>query len=275
MKNKSGKILRPAIIRVWLWAFALVATILFGLVLPAKADNVVQGFKAKGSLSPGWVVALAKNSQDTVEAAPGSDSGRLYGVIVDPSDAPLTLNRFGSNQVFVATTGSYPVLVSTERGPIKVGDYLSISSTDGIAAVAGANQTTVLGQATAAFDGKKDVITNSGGFAIGKVVVNISPRKNPLVKNDVAIPGFLRKLGESIAGKPISALRIYVALAFLLAAATLSMTLLYAGVRGGMIALGRNPLNRGHIMNSMFKIVTAAAMVFIIGLFGVYLLLRL
>jgi hypothetical protein len=238
MKNKSGKMRGPAIMRVWLWGFALVAIILLGLVLPAKADNVVQGFKSKGNLSPGWVVALSKNSQDTVEAAPTSDSGRLYGVIVDPSDAPLTLNRFGSDQVFVATTGSYPV-------------------------------------ATAAFDGKKDVITNSGGFAIGKVVVNISPRKNPLVKNDVAIPGFLRKLGESIAGKPVSALRIYVSLAFLLAAATLSMTLLYAGVRGGMIALGRNPLNRGHIMNSMFKIVTAAAMVFIIGLFGVYLLLKL
>ena len=265
----------PASARIWVWLIALVAIVTFGLATPAHADNVVQGFQSKGNLTPGWVVALDKTNAEIVEAAPASDSTQIYGVVVDPSDAPLTLNRGLGDQVFVATSGNYPVLVSTEHGAIKLGDYLSISSTDGIASIATTDKKTILGQATAGFDGKKDVITTAGGASIGKIVVNISPRKNPLVKNDVVIPGFLRKVGESIAGKPVSALKIYLALAFILAAAVLAMTLLYAGVRGGMIAMGRNPLNRGHIMNSMFKVITAAAMVFIIGLFGVYLLLRI
>lgn len=275
MENKTGSLSKTAVRGARFWLTALVVTIVLGVAVPVLADNVAQGFQAKGNLSPGWVVALTKSNQETVEAAPAGDSSRIYGVVIDPSDAPLTLNRGLGNQVFVATSGNYAVLVSTDHGVIKAGDYLSISSTDGIAAVASADKKTVLGQATAGFDGKKNVITSAGGSSIGKIVVNISPRKNPLVKNDVAIPGFLRKLGESVAGKPVSALRIYIALAFLLAAVVLAMTLLYAGVRGGMIALGRNPLNRGHIMNSMFKVVTAAAMVFIIGLFGVYLLLRI
>ena len=246
-----------------------------GVAGRAMADNVVQGFQAKGNVSPGWVVALTKANQQAVEASPAGDSSRIYGVVVDPSDAPLTLNRGLGNQVFVATSGNYRVLVSTDHGTIKPGDYLSISSTDGIAAISTADKKSIIGQAIDSFDGKKNVITTAGGYSIGKIMVNISPRKNPLVKNDVAIPGFLRKLGESIAGKPVSGLKIYISLAFLIAATVLSMTLLYAGVRGGMIAMGRNPLNRGHIMNSMFKVVTAASMVFIIGLFGVYLLLRI
>ncbi len=275
MKNRGARLFTPASARIWVWLIALVAIVTFGLATPAHADNVVQGFQSKGNLTPGWVVALDKTNAEIVEAAPASDSTQIYGVVVDPSDAPLTLNRGLGDQVFVATSGNYPVLVSTEHGAIKLGDYLSISSTDGIASIATTDKKTILGQATAGFDGKKDVITTAGGASIGKIVVNISPRKNPLVKNDVVIPGFLRKVGESIAGKPVSALKIYLALAFILAAAVLAMTLLYAGVRGGMIAMGRNPLNRGHIMNSMFKVITAAAMVFIIGLFGVYLLLRI
>jgi hypothetical protein len=246
-----------------------------GFVLPAAADNLAQGFSGKGNLSAGMVVALAKDAQNTVEAAPASDTSRIYGVIIDPSDAPLLLNRQTGDQVFVATSGSYPVFVSTERGAIKPGDYLSISSTDGIAAEATYQQSTVLGQESAAFDGKIGAITTVGKAAIGKITVTINPHKSPLVKNDISIPPFLRKIGESVAGKPVSAIHIYMALAFLLAAVIISTSLLTAGVRGGMIALGRNPLNKGSIMNSMFKVVSASALIFVIGLAGVYLLLKI
>src|SRR6185503_21323437 len=104
-------------------ALALVASFL--VVAPVKADNIVQGYKSQGDVQTGFLVALVKNNSDTVEAVPSNDSGRIFGVIVDPSLAPLTLNRQVNNQVFVATTGNYPVLVSTERGNIRLGDYLS------------------------------------------------------------------------------------------------------------------------------------------------------
>lgn len=258
-----------------LFGFLVIVGSLAGFAAPALADNLAQGFSAKGNLSTGMVVALSKNTQDTVEPAPASDTSRIYGVVIDPSDAPLILNRQSGDQVFVATSGSYPVLVSTERGPIKSGDYLSISSTDGIAADATYEQQTVLGQAASAFDGKKGAITSVGNYAIGKITVNIDPHKNPLVKNDISIPPFLRKAGQAVAGKPVSAIHIYLALAFLVAAVVIATAILTAGIRGGMIALGRNPLNRGTIMNSMFKVVIAAVLIFVIGLFGVYLILKI
>jgi hypothetical protein len=248
---------------------------LAGFVLPAAAENLAQGFAAKGDLSPGMVVALTKNTADSVEVAPASDPSRIYGVVINPSDAPLILNRNSGDQVFIATSGTYQVLVSTEGGAISVGDYISMSSTDGIAAKATFAQSTVLGQAVAAFDGKTNSVTKIGNSPVGKIAISVNPRKNPMVKNDVAIPSFLRKIGESIAGKPISPLHIYAALALLLAAVVISTSLLTAGVRGAMIALGRNPLNRGSIMNSMFKVVSASALIFVIGLAGVYLLLKI
>lgn len=260
--------------------FALLLLVLLVAVLsinalPAAAQKFAQGFQGKGNLNAGMVVAIDKKSQDTVEAAPANDTSRIYGVVIDPSDAPLLLNRQNGEQVFIATSGSYPILVSTERGPIKTGDFVSVSSTDGIAAAATYAQQAVLGRAAEGFDGKKGVITKVGSASIGKIMVNVDPSKNPLVKNDISIPPFLRKTGEALAGKPVSAVHIYLALAFLVAAITIAVALLTAGVRGAMIALGRNPLNKGSIMNSMFKVVIAAALIFVIGLFGVYLILRI
>jgi hypothetical protein len=234
----------------------------------AMADNVVQGYKSKGDVETGFLVALVKDNPDTVEAVPAGAASRIFGVVVDPSGAPLTLNRQVQGQVFVATTGNYPVFVSTERGAIRQGDYLSISSTAG-------SQSSIIGQALENFDGKKNAITKVGNSQVGKILVNIDPRKNPIATNDVFVPGFLKTVGQAIAGKPVSAQRIYLSLIFLIAAVALATVLLWASVRGGMIAMGRNPLNRGHILNSMFKVVSAAVMVFLIGLFGVYLLLRI
>lgn len=245
------------------------------LIVPAFAENLAQGFISKGNLSPGMVVALVKNSQNTVEISPSGDTSRIYGVVIDPADAPLILNRQTGDQVFVATSGNYSVLTSTERGEIKAGDYISLSSTDGIAAEANYDQSSVLGQATSSFDGKKGSITKIGGYSVGKITVSVNPHKNPLVKNDISIPPFLKKVGQAVAGKPVSAIHIYLALAFMIAALIVSTALLTAGVRGAMIALGRNPLNKGSIMNSMFKVVIAAVMVFVIGLAGVYLLLKI
>ncbi len=261
-------------IRFWLTALVLFAGVA-ALSSSARADSVIQGYKSQGSMQPGFLVALVKNTQDTVQPAPAKDSSQIFGVVVDPSDAPVTLNRQVDGQVFVATSGNYAVLVTTEKGAIKAGDYLSVSSTDGLATKATADQKAIIGQAIEAFDGKKGAITTVGNYGVGKISVNIDPRKNPVVANDVSAPSFLKKVGQAVAGKTVSATRIYLALIFLMAAVVLSMTLLWASVRGGMIALGRNPLNKSGIMNSMFKVVTAAVMVFLIGLFGVYLLLRI
>jgi hypothetical protein len=170
-----------------------------------------------------------------------------------------------SLDVFVVTGGVYPVLVSSENGPIVAGDYLSMSSTNGIAAhIKG--QTYVVGRATQNFDGASGTI--------GKISVQVTPGKNPLLSEDTAVPTIMRRIVESIAGKPVSAARIYGALTIFLVTASIAFGLMWVGVRSGMIAIGRNPLSKHSIMQSLTQVIVAAAIVFVGGLFAIYLFLR-
>jgi hypothetical protein len=239
-----------------------------------KADTIVRGFKTKVPLDVGIIVELAKNSTDTVEASSANHPTKIYGVVIDPSQAPVTLQKSGE-EVFVATGGSYPTLVSTENGSISAGDYISISSIGGIGAKA-KDEPTVLGKALENFDGRKNVITaTKDGHRIGRISVSIIPGKNPLVKDNVAIPAPLKRLGQAIAGKNISALRIYAALGIFVITAMVAVSVLTVGVKSSITAIGRNPLSKKSILRALFQVVTVALLVFLVGMLGVYLLLRL
>lgn len=244
------------------------------LATSALADTIVRSFKAQGTISPGWAVAITKADQEAVELAPASDATRLYGVAIDPSDAPVTVQK-ENQQVFVATTGDYPVIVSTQYGAIKSGDYLTISSTDGITAKASNKDSYVLGRALGDYDGSQGTILRSGGSAVGKINAQINPGKNPLSKTDPSVPGPLQRLAESVAGKPLSAARIYVSLTIFLITLLVAASLIIVGIRAGMTAIGRNPLSKHSILQSLAQVIVAAALVLIGGIFGIFLLLKL
>lgn len=256
-------------------AVLAVVGIFIGLSAAVSADTIVQSFQADTTIPPGWLVSLKTGSTNTVVLTPANQSNRVYGVTIDPSQAPVTLQRQAGQQVFVATSGIYPVLVSTQNGPINPGDYLSISSTNGIAAKATGDQTLVIGQASQKFDGTSGVLSSGSDFKIGKINATILPEHNPSLKNDVAIPSIVRSAGTSIAGKDISAARIYGGLAIFLAAAIMAIAILIAGIRSAMISIGRNPLSKRSIIRALSEVVVASLMVLALGLLGVYLLLKL
>jgi hypothetical protein len=254
-------------------AFAALLLLFLNLAAYAGADTIVQGFKAKGSLQPGLIVSLVLHAQGTVELTTGNDAGHIYGVVIDPSQAPVTVQQQGQ-QVFVATGGDYPVLVSDQNGAIKSGDYISVSSVSGIGSKA-TEEPLVLGRAIEAFDGKSGVITTSpDGHKIGRITVSIIPGKNPLVKDNVAIPAPLKRFGQAVAGKNVSALRIWAALTVFFITAIVAISVLATGIRSSIISIGRNPLSKKSIMRGLLQVVTVALLVFIVGTFGVYLLLK-
>ncbi len=261
----------------WLSLKLLAAAVLLALVGSGSyvlADSVVRSFNGKGDIKPGQVVALVSTDKNTVELAPAGDPTRIYGVAVEQSAAPVTIQQAGQN-VFVATGSAYPVFVSTENGSIVAGDYLSMSSSDGIAAKV-KGQTYVVGRATQNFDGKTGSLgSGKNGSVIGKISVQVAPSKNPLLREDTGVPALLRKLGEAIAGKPLSAVRIYTALIIFIVMAALAFGLLWVGVRSGIVAIGRNPLSKHSIMQSLAQVIVASAVVFVGGLFGIYLFLRI
>jgi hypothetical protein len=188
----------------------------------------------------------------------------------------VTLQRQLGQQVFVATNGTYPVQVSTQNGTIRAGDYLSISGTDGIAAKATSQQAYVLGQALQKFDGTSGVLsTGAGNSAVGRISVVVLVQRNPGLKSSVAVPSFLRSAGDSIAGKEVAPLRIYVAGITFLFAGLIAFGTLIVGVRSAIIAIGRNPLSRQYLLRGLVQVVIVALAVLILGLVSVYLLLKL
>jgi hypothetical protein len=58
-------------------------------------------------------------------------------------------------------------------------------------------------------------------------------------------------------------------------AGAVSGSLIYSGIRSGMIAIGRNPLSKKSIVRGIIQVVIVGLIIFLVGVFGVYLLLKL
>lgn len=258
------------------------------LVVPATAlaQNVTEGFNSDQALQTGMIVRLKANDGTKVEPLSTQDAKSMLGVIVASSAAPVSLSTpANSNQVFVATTGQYAVLVSSEDGKINVGDYITISSLNGVGMKADGGQQVVLGKALQAFDGKTNIDgttaigTPSGQQTVGfgRILVDIDVAHNPLY-HPVAVsgvPNFLVKATQVVTDKPVGALRIYASLVVVVMSLIIATIIIFTGVRSGMIAIGRNPLAKRTILRSLIQVTIISLIIFIIGLIAVYLLLKL
>lgn len=248
---------------------------------------VTQSYNADASVQLGMIVKLKGGDSSAVEPLSKGGIATMLGVTVAANDAALTLTPqdVKSQQVFVATYGRYTALVSTQNGPIKPGDYVTISSLAGIGMKAGAEQTVILGKAAGSFTGTsnvegsvdvKDDKGHTAKVAIGRIPINLEIAHNPLAaKATDYVPSFLGKTAIAIAGKPVSAARIYLGTITLLVSAIVTGNLLYSGVKSGMAAIGRNPLSRQSIIRSLIQTVVAGLIIFVVGVFAVYLLLKL
>lgn len=252
---------------------AIITVIVTGSV-SVFADNIVQSFSASSNPSKGTIVSLKGDASNSVEATPGNRPDLIFGVVVDKNLASITLDKAGAT-TYVASQGEFSVLVTNERGAINKGDLVSISSTAGLGAKADANQSIVLGKAETAFNGQDALIGKAGKYNIGQVTVSINITKNPSFKNTLAIPEPLQKIGNSIAGRETSPLKIYIALVLFLVSSALTLVLLVVGTRGGLTAIGRNPLSKHTVLHALFQVIGAAVVIFIGSLVGVYLLLRI
>jgi hypothetical protein len=276
------------------------AILIFGLALTAVAiapsflsmdvyaQSVAQSYIADTPLQPGMIVQLASD-QKRVKPVTQSDASKMLGIVVQPNDTPLSLTEEGAGEnVYVATTGTYHALVSDQNGPIKKGDYLIVSSLEGIGMKVNDSSQYVVGKALDNFDGKNSVLSSTtvkddkGGshtVNFGYITTDISINRNPLLKvrstTSSSVPSILQKASDSIANKPVTPIRVYASLAVLILVAIIISVTLYAAIRTSITALGRNPLARKSIFHNLMSIVLVAIIILITGLFAVYLLLKL
>ena len=247
----------------------------------------VQGYAADTDIGNGTIVQLTGKDSNRVKVAVQAEAQNMFGVTVDRALLPVTLSNEGlENEVFVAASGTYNVLVSTQGGPIAVNDYITLSSINGIGMNAGIDKTTVFGRAVGSFDGTgvtlgtmtlKDVDGNENNkVSIGMIPVTIKIERNP---NDIStkakVPEFLERIGQAIAEKEVSAIRIYISLAITAISLITAIVVLYSGVRHGIISIGRNPMSKKSVFRALLEIILTSILILIVGLFAVYLLLRL
>lgn len=294
LPNLLPDVLYPAILNLKmlkvLRALLLIPVAALVLVAPHAAavtsdQGIVQSYTTDGTVQVGMIVGLKKGDNSTVVPLTSDTVTNMFGVAISATDAPITLSGDAAHQAYVATTGQYNVLVSDENGAIKTGDYISISALNGIGMKALDTEPVVLGRAArdltdSILIAKNVEVKGAAGQAtvvnIGVVPVTITVANNPKGGHGTGnLPGFLQVAAGGIADKPVSAGRVYLSLAVLILAAFIAGSLLYSGVRGSLLSIGRNPLAKKYIIRGLIQTVLTAVIIFILGLFGVYLLLRL
>lgn len=277
--------------------FAVAISLTVALFAPALAQESeesgslgggsVQGYAASAPMDYGTIVKLVEGGANRVEVAAQSELQNMFGVTVDQSQLPLTISNGNlENESFVAVSGTYNVLVSTQGGEIASGDYVTLSSINGVAMKAGTEEPTVFGRANAPFSGKgvtlgsttlRDVNgAENETVTLGSIPVTIDIRRNPNeISTEANVPDFLKRVGQAIAEKEVSPVRIYLSLGITVVSIIAAIALIYAGVRNGVISIGRNPMSKKSIFRALTEIILTSILILTIGLFAVYLLLRL
>jgi hypothetical protein len=278
--NSSRRLLTRILVAVGLCLAAAVPA------ATASAQNVPQGYQSDQQLQKGMIIRLKPGDGTKIQAVTQQDQGEIFGVVVSSSDAAVSLsNTSAAQEVFVANSGQYEVLVSNQNGAIKSGDYIAISSLGGVGMKAGQDQQYVLGKALTDFDGKTKVEGNSTlktsmgdqQVTLGRVAIEVAVAHNPHYSKEEqpGVPRFLSSLAKVVTDKPVAPFRIYASLAIVVLCIIVAGALLFAGVRSGMTAVGRNPLAKKTISRSLLQVILTALIVFVIGLIAVYLLLRI
>jgi hypothetical protein len=250
-----------------------------------QVQNAPQPFSASTVLPRGTVVQIDEQDTKKVEPATIEHLDKMFGLVVPIDNLPITVTGGGSGQTYVATAGRYKAIVTNENGAIKAGDPVTVSNLKGTLMKATDKQEILFGKALGSFDGTNNSIGqsslkyNTGGtktVSLAMIEVAIDIKHNPDVQSTkTKLPPQLERLGEQIAEKELSPFRIYLSIALVIISIVISAVVMTSGIRSSILAIGRNPLSKSSIFKSLLQVIFTGFIILIIGLFTVYLLLKL
>ena len=230
------------------------------------------------SLQAGTLVDQKAGGDGTVEKAVSSRASQLLGVT---ADKPLVALGGGNNQVQVVVSGLTPTLVSDINGAVKAGDKITASPIEGVGMKA-TTSTEIIGTAESNLGASPtttrqitDKSGNSSSVKIGMVAVQVDVSYYQAAQsklNDI-VPTFLVNVGSSIAGKDISPLRVLIGFCCLLIGFIIAGVMLQAGVRSGIISLGRNPMASGILRRSLIDVLLTSVGLLALTVITFYLIL--
>lgn len=237
------------------------------------AGALSQGFRTNDEVTVGSLVGLTVGQEGYVQLATSDQAPQLVGVIASKALVALSTE---TKQVEVVTSGLTSTLVSDINGSIKVGDKITASPIKGVGMRA-KQSSEIVGIAQNDFPGSistttqsvtdKEGLTKQVKVGAIPLQVNVSYYNVPQDKLSSYVPTFLVNVGSSIAGKDISPTRVLLSFFCLLMGFVLAGIMLQAGVRSGIISIGRNPLARDTLRRSLIDVlVTSLGILLITGI---------
>lgn len=262
---------------------ALVSLVIIGsfLAMQAKASNVSQNFVTTTNLVNGSLVAFDNNSDKNVVAANSNNVSRLLGVAVGAQVALINLDQNQGN-VAVVTNGSSNVLVSDINGEVKSGDVLTASPISGVAMKATA-PTRGLGRVQADFNkgintSSQDITDKSGKTQSVKITtlpvfVSVGNFDGAISLGTNSLVVGVQSIAYNATGKTISPLRALIALTVLIVAVAISIVILYTSVASSIRSIGRNPLSKSSILQSLIQVILAVIVIMLSGFSIAYIII--
>lgn len=269
--------------------FGTLISLLFLFSLPAPLANadsgISQGFTTSSTdLEPGTVVGIESGSGSQSVAVPAVSSHK-YQTLGVVADKPLIALSNGSQEVQVTLSGSADALVSDINGKIKAGDKITASPITGVGMKA-TEAGLVVGTAQADLSSDNSTpesVTDKNGHKHTVRVGTISIQTNgsyyggPQNTDRLTslLPPFVFSVANSVTGRDVSALRVFISLVVLIIGFAIVGSMLHSGVRSSIISTGRNPLARKTIHRELLDVCSTALGILALSVVITFLIIKL
>jgi hypothetical protein len=229
------------------------------------------------------LVSLAGTNQSVVPAT--AQTGQDLVGVIDSSDGSLSGQ---AGQVNVETEGVVDALVSTLNGTITAGTPITVSPLEGVGAKLSASSGWIIGLAQASLSSStagatRTTVQASGGGQQTVYVASIpvaikvsyfSQPKSSSASSNVAAPKVLQDLANTLAGKHVSTLAIYLSFAIFVIGLVATFLIINSTIRSTFTGLSRQPLSKTRIIRAEMDSLLVAAGVLIFSIIAGLLLLR-
>lgn len=243
-----------------LTSFAVLLTLAILSPVPALALStyIAESYTSEEALPMSSIVSLKENASDSVVATNTGNVDTMIGVVIDRSDASISVSNGKDKQVQVAKNGTLQVLVSDINGTVEQGDYVTGSPINGVGMRA-TGSTKVIGIAQNSLtNGVAQKIKGSDGVEqnvkVGTVTILVSVSGYIEKSENSFIPRPVQEIANTLAGRTVSALPILLSLGVFLVTLIVVTIIIYSMVRNGIISVGRNPLSSSAIYRNVIQL---------------------
>lgn len=246
-------------------------------VAQSTTGAISQSYETNSTgISQGALLSLTSNGITAVAPASSSSASHLVGIAASKPLVELSSdsNARSQHRVQVVVSGSTDALVSDLNGAVYAGDKITASPVSGVGMKA-IRAGEIVGIAQASLSSVKTVTETFDGtngepvaakVGLLPIAVNVAYYSAAPIGGSLAafVPPFLQSLANSIAGKAVSPLRVLTGTVALILGFVTIAIMLYAGIRSGVISLGRNPLAADTLRKGMVDILITAVGILVV-----------